>query len=54
LTGQAAFPVYAKSKDHFFYTVVEAQLDFERDVSGKVDALVLHPNGRDRRAPRQP
>lgn len=54
LTGQAAFPVYAKSKDHFFYTVVDAQLDFERDVSGKVSALVLHQNGQDRRAPRQP
>ncbi len=54
LTGQAAFPVYAKSKDHFFYTVVDAQLDFERDASGKVSVLVLHQNGQDRRAPRQP
>ncbi len=53
LTGQAAFPVYAKAKDHFFYTVVDAQLDFERDAAGKVDALVLHQNGRDLRAPRQ-
>lgn len=54
LTGQAAFPVYAKAKDHFFYTVVDAQLDFERDAAGKVVVLVLHQNGQDLRAPRQP
>ncbi|MFC5581222.1 DUF3471 domain-containing protein [Rhodanobacter terrae] len=54
LTGQAAYPVYATAADHFFYTVVDARLDFERDASGKVDALVLHQNGLDQRAPRQP
>ncbi|HWU78385.1 MAG TPA: serine hydrolase [Rhodanobacter sp.] len=54
LTGQAAFPVYARAKDHFFYIVVDAQLDFERDAAGKVVALVLHQNGRDLRASRQP
>lgn len=54
LTGQAAFPVYAKAKDHFFYTVVDAQLDFERNAAGKVVALVLHQNGQNLRAPRQP
>lgn len=54
LTGQAAFPVYAKAKDHFFYTVVDARLNFERDAAGKVEALVLHQNGQDHRAPRQP
>jgi CubicO group peptidase (beta-lactamase class C family) len=53
LTGQAAYPVHAKAKDHFFYTVVDAQLDFERDADGKVVALVLHQNGQDLRAPRQ-
>lgn len=54
LTGQAAYPVYAKAKDHFFYTVVDARLDFKRDAAGKVLALVLHQNGQDLRAPRQP
>lgn len=54
LTGQAAFPVYARSKDHFFYTVVDAQLEFERDAAGTVRALVLRQDGQDRRAPRQP
>lgn len=54
LTGQAAYPVYARAKDRFFYTVVDAQLDFERDAAGKVVALVLHQNAKDLRAPRQP
>jgi serine-type D-Ala-D-Ala carboxypeptidase/endopeptidase len=53
LTGQAAYPVYATAVDHFFYTVVDARLDFERDASGRIVALVLHQNGRDLRAPRQ-
>jgi hypothetical protein len=52
LTGQSAFPIYANSKDKFFYKVVEARLDFEREAGGKVIAVVLHQNGRDMRAPR--
>ena len=52
LTGQSAFPVFASSKDKFFYRVVDAQLAFERDGDGKVVAVVLHQNGRDMRAPR--
>ena len=52
LTGQAGFPIFARAKDKFFYKVVDAQLDFERDGSGKVIAAVLHQNGRDMRAPR--
>ena len=54
LTGQAAFPIFARAKDKFFYKVVDAQLDFERDAAEKVVAVVLHQNGRDRRAPRMP
>jgi serine-type D-Ala-D-Ala carboxypeptidase/endopeptidase len=52
LTGQAAFPIFASAKDKFFYKVVDAQLDFERDAGGKIAAVVLHQNGRDMRAPR--
>jgi CubicO group peptidase (beta-lactamase class C family) len=52
LTGQAAFPIFANAKDKFFYKVVDAQLDFERDAAGKIVALVLHQNGRDMRASR--
>ncbi|HEY0180124.1 MAG TPA: serine hydrolase, partial [Dokdonella sp.] len=53
LTGQAALPVHASAKDRFFYTAVDATLDFERDAAGRVVALVLHQNGRDQRAPRE-
>lgn len=52
LTGQPALPIYASAKDHFFYRVVPARIDFERDASGQVKALVLHQNGADHRAPR--
>jgi len=52
LTGQPAFPIFASGKDKFFYKVVDAQLDFERDGGGQVVAVVLHQNGRDMRAPR--
>jgi serine-type D-Ala-D-Ala carboxypeptidase/endopeptidase len=52
LTGQSAFPIFASAKDKFFYKIVDAQLDFERDAGGKVVAVVLHQNGHDMRAPR--
>jgi hypothetical protein len=52
LTGQPPFPIFASARDKFFYKVVDAQLDFERDGGGKVVAVILHQNGRDMRAPR--
>ena len=52
LAGQPAFPVYARGENQFFYTVVDAQLSFERDGDRKVTAVVLHQNGRDMRATR--
>jgi CubicO group peptidase (beta-lactamase class C family) len=52
ITGQGALPIFASGKDKFFYKVVDAQLDFERDGGGKAVAVVLHQNGRDMRAPR--
>jgi hypothetical protein len=52
LTGQSAFSIFANAKDKFFYKIVDAQLDFERDAGGKVVAVVLHQNGRDVRASR--
>jgi serine-type D-Ala-D-Ala carboxypeptidase/endopeptidase len=52
LTGQPPVPIFASGKDKFFYKVVNAQLDFERDGGGKVVAVVLHQNGRDIRAAR--
>lgn len=52
LTGQDSFPVYPESEKKFFYKVVEATLTFETDAQGQAQALVLHQNGRDHRAPR--
>jgi serine-type D-Ala-D-Ala carboxypeptidase/endopeptidase len=52
LTGQPSFPIFASARDKFFYRIVNAQLDFERDADGKIVAVVLHQNGRDMRASR--
>jgi serine-type D-Ala-D-Ala carboxypeptidase/endopeptidase len=54
ITGQPAFQVYASAKDKFFLKIIDAQFDFERDAGGKVNAVVLHQNGRDIRASRMP
>jgi hypothetical protein len=51
LGDQPAFPVFASAKDRFFYTVVDAQLEFVRD-HARVTALILHQNGQALRAPR--
>ena len=53
VTGQPAFPIYASAADKFFYKIVEAQLDFERDGTGKVVAVMVHQNGQNLRAPRK-
>ncbi len=45
LTGQPRFPVFAKSENKFFYKVVEAQLTFKKDESGKVTSLILDQGG---------
>jgi hypothetical protein len=52
ITGQGTLPIFASGRDKFFYKVVDAQIDFERDAEGKVVAAVLHQTGRDVRAPR--
>ena len=41
-----------KGDDVFFYKVVDAELHFERDDSGSVNALVLHQGGIVQRAER--
>lgn len=53
LTGQPVIAIFASARDKFFYKVVDAQIDFERDAGGAVVALTLHQNGRDLCAPRQ-
>jgi len=52
LGNQSAFPIFASARDTFFYRVVDAKLDFERDANGKIAAVVLHQNGVDHRAPK--
>ena len=53
-TGQGAAPIVASARDEFFYRVVDAQISFVRDSTGKVVSLVLHQGGRDLAAPRKP
>jgi hypothetical protein len=49
-TGQGKLQVYAESETKFFLKVVDAQLTFARDESGKVTHVTLHQNGRDQKA----
>jgi CubicO group peptidase (beta-lactamase class C family) len=46
LTNQPKFPVFAESPTKFFYKVVDAQLEFRRDLGGTVTGLTLYQNGR--------
>jgi CubicO group peptidase (beta-lactamase class C family) len=45
-TGQQELPVFAKSKNEFYYKVVEAQLTFTKNEDGKVESVTLHQGGR--------
>jgi CubicO group peptidase (beta-lactamase class C family) len=53
-TGQGAAAIYPSARDEFFYRVVDAQLSFVRDSTGKVASLTLHQGGRDQPAQRTP
>lgn len=53
LTGQPAFPILAESETLFFYKVVEATLEFQKDASGAVTAVRLRQGSIDSRAPRK-
>jgi CubicO group peptidase (beta-lactamase class C family) len=44
-TGQPKFPLFAESETKFFLKVVDAEVDFEKDASGKAVSLTLHQNG---------
>jgi D-alanyl-D-alanine-carboxypeptidase/D-alanyl-D-alanine-endopeptidase len=46
-TGQPRFQVYPLSETEFFYKVVDAQITFVKDSTGRVTGLVLHQGGRD-------
>ncbi|MBC3910524.1 serine hydrolase [Undibacterium umbellatum] len=45
LSGQERAAIFPRKKDEFFYKIVEASLQFERDASGKIQSLTLHQNG---------
>ncbi len=53
ITGQPRLPVFPKAENKFFYKVVEAQLTFQKDESGKVTSVVLHQGGIDQTAKRK-
>ena len=52
-TAQPRFEIFAEKQDEFFLKVVDAQISFVRDATGKVTHLVLHQDARDQRAPRK-
>lgn len=52
-TGQQKFQVYPESNTKFFCKVVNAQLTFVADKTGKAEKLILHQNGVDQIAVRR-
>jgi hypothetical protein len=52
VSGQPKLPIYAESETRFFWKVVDAQVDFERDAHGKVNSAMIHQGGNDIRAAR--
>jgi CubicO group peptidase (beta-lactamase class C family) len=44
-TGQPKFEIFAESERDFFLKVVDAQITFQTDQSGRATGLVLHQNG---------
>lgn len=46
-TGQGKVQMFAESPTEFFLKVVDAQVTFEKDASGKITRLVLHQGGQD-------
>lgn len=52
LGDQPRFPVHPESESEFFYEVVDAQLTFVVDGTGRTTALILHQGGRDLEARR--
>jgi CubicO group peptidase (beta-lactamase class C family) len=51
-TGQEKFEVFPESETMFFLKVVDAKIEFLKNDTGKVDALMLYQGGAEMRAPR--
>jgi serine-type D-Ala-D-Ala carboxypeptidase/endopeptidase len=52
-TNQPQFEVFPESPTEFFLKVVDAQITFVTDATGRATSLVLHQNGANQPAPRQ-
>jgi hypothetical protein len=52
LTGQQPLEIFASSEHEFFLKVVDAQLTFEVDATGRASACILHQGGKHSRAER--
>lgn len=46
-TGQGKVQIFPESETRFFLKVVDAQLEFVKDESGKFNKVILHQGGRD-------
>ncbi len=44
-TGQSKVPLFAEKETEFFLRIVDAQIVFQVDATGKVTGLILHQNG---------
>jgi CubicO group peptidase (beta-lactamase class C family) len=53
LTGQPAFPIFAESETLFFFKVVDATLEFQKDANGAVTSVRLRQGPIDSVAPRK-
>jgi CubicO group peptidase (beta-lactamase class C family) len=53
LTGQPKFPIFAESETLFFFKIVEATLEFQKDAGGAVSAVRLRQGPIDQVAPRK-
>ena len=52
LTGQPRFEIFPKSETEYFWKVVDAQVTFIKDSSGRVVKAIHHQNGMNMTAPR--
>ena len=46
-TGQPEFPIFPLNEKRFYYKVVEAQVEFNRENEGNVTGLILYQGGRE-------
>lgn len=53
LSGNPRLPIFAESETSFFFKVVDAQVAFQKDESGKITGLIFRQGSIDQRATRQ-